>query len=78
MPSMAKPHPLPPPHAALRRGEGESMEEWGEVAGGEAARHLPFLTPFSPRHAGREGGRGMSGVKPYCANPNESWRPLKV
>jgi len=59
-------------------GEGESREEWGEVAGGEAARHLPFLTPFSPRHAGREGGRGMSGVKPYCANPNESWRPLKV
>ncbi len=29
-------------------GEGESREEWGEVAGGEAARHLPSSPPSLP------------------------------
>ncbi len=43
----------------------------GVVAGGFAARHHPLLTPFSSRVAEREGGRGMSGVKPYCVNSFE-------
>jgi len=49
------------------------------VAGGVGPPPHTLLSPlFSLHHAGREGGGGMSGVKPYSANQNESLRPLKV
>gem|GEM_PF-3931366 len=59
---MAKsPYPLAPsPRREAAWGGGS--ERMGLVAGGEAARHQPPHAPFSPRFAGREGGRGMSGV----------------
>gem|GEM_PF-4832539 len=60
-------------------GQGELRKEWVKWRAALPPATSPSSPPFfSLHHAGREGGRGMSGVKPYSANQNESLRPLKV